>query len=68
MDEGRAMLAAQPEVLFTYPTPTGHYNKIGRPSLHDRVGYDRVGLAQDDVEKNRAVHELVDFSVYSQSF
>ena len=36
--EGRAMLAAQPEVLFTYPTPTGDYNKIRWPSLHDRVG------------------------------
>jgi len=32
------MLAAQLEVLFTYPTPTGDYDKIGRPSLHDRVG------------------------------
>jgi len=38
MDEGRAMLAAQPEVLFTYPTPTGDYDKIGRPSLQDGVG------------------------------
>ena len=32
------MLAAQPEVLFTYPTPTGDYDKIGRPSLQDGVG------------------------------
>ena len=38
MDEGLAMLAAQPEVLFTYPTPMGDYDKIGRPSLHDGVG------------------------------
>ena len=38
MDEGRSMLAAQPEVLFTYPTPTGDYDKIGRPSLQDGVG------------------------------
>jgi len=38
MDEGRAMLAAQPEVLFTYPSPMGDYNKIGRPSLQDGVG------------------------------
>jgi len=37
MDEGLAMLAAQPEVLFTYPTPTGDYKKIRRPSLHDGV-------------------------------
>jgi len=32
------MLAAQPEVLFTYPTPTGDYNKIGRTSQQDKVG------------------------------
>jgi len=38
MDEGRAMLAAQPEVLFTCPTTTGDYDKIGRPSLQDGVG------------------------------
>ena len=38
MDEGLTILAAQPEVLFTYPTPTGNYDKIGRPSLQDRVG------------------------------
>jgi len=38
MDKGQAMLAAQPEMLFTHPTPTGDYNKIGLPSLHDRVG------------------------------
>jgi len=38
MDEGRAMLAAQPEVLFTYPTPTGDYDKIDRPSLQDGNG------------------------------
>jgi len=37
MDEGRAMLAAQPEVLFTYPTLTGDYYKIRWPSLHDGV-------------------------------
>ena len=33
MDEGRAMLTEQPEVLFTYPSPMGDYDKIGRPSL-----------------------------------
>jgi len=38
MDEERDMLAAQQEVLFTYPTPTGDYDKIGRPSLQDGVG------------------------------
>jgi len=32
------MLAAQLEVLFTYPTPMGDYDKIGRPSLQDGVG------------------------------
>ena len=32
------MLAAQPEVLITYPTPTGGYDKIGQPSLQDGVG------------------------------
>ena len=32
------MLAAQSEVLFTYPTPTGDYDKIGRSSLQDGVG------------------------------
>ena len=32
-EEDQAMLAAQPEVLFTYPTPTGDYDKIWRPSL-----------------------------------
>ena len=32
------MLATQLEVLFTYPTPTGDYDKIGRPSLQDGVG------------------------------
>jgi len=32
------MLDAQPEVLFTYPTLTGDYDKIGRPSLQDGVG------------------------------
>jgi len=31
------MLAAQPEVLFTYPSPMGDYDKIGRPSLQDGV-------------------------------
>ena len=35
--EKGAMLAAQPEVLFTYPSPTGDYEKIGWPSLQDRV-------------------------------
>jgi len=38
MDEGRALLAAQLEVLFTHPTPTGDYDKIGRPSLQGGVG------------------------------
>ena len=38
MDEGRAMLAAQPEVLFTYPSVMGDYNKIRWPSLQDGVG------------------------------
>ena len=38
MDEGRVILAAQLEVLFTHHTPTGDYNKIGWPSLHDGVG------------------------------
>ena len=37
MDKGQTMLAAQLEVLFTYPTPTGDYNKIRRPSLQDGV-------------------------------
>ena len=32
------MLAAQSEVLFTYPTRTGDYDKIGRPLLLDGVG------------------------------
>ena len=32
------MLAAQSEVLFTYPTRTGDYDKIGRPFLQDGVG------------------------------
>ena len=32
------MLVAQPEVLFTYPTPTGDYDKIEWPSLQDWVG------------------------------
>jgi len=38
MDEEWAMLAAQPEVLFTYPIPTGDNDKIGRTSLQDGVG------------------------------
>jgi len=37
MDEGRAILTAHPEVLFTYPSPMGDYDKIGRPSLQDGV-------------------------------
>ena len=37
MDEERVILVAQPEVFFTYPTPTVDYNKIRRPSLQDRV-------------------------------
>ena len=31
MDEARPMLAAQSEVLFTYPTRTGDYDKSGWP-------------------------------------
>jgi len=38
MDEGRAMLTEQPEVLFTYPSLMGDYDKIGRPLLQDGVG------------------------------
>jgi len=37
MDEGREILAAQLEMLFTYPSLMGDYNKIGWPSLHDGV-------------------------------
>jgi len=37
MDEGQAMLAAQPEVLFTYPSLMGDYDKIRQPSLQDGV-------------------------------
>jgi len=32
------MLAAQLEVLFTYPTRTGDYDKIERSCLQDEVG------------------------------
>jgi len=32
------MLTEQPEVLFTYPSPMGDYDKIRRPSLQDGVG------------------------------
>ena len=49
--EGRAMLAAQPEVLFTYPTPTGDYDKIGRPSLHDKVRRFTRFFPRDDHDK-----------------
>ena len=38
MDEERDMFAAQQEVLFTYPTPTKDYDKIGG-SLQDGVGH-----------------------------
>jgi len=38
MDAGRPMLAAQSQILFTYPTRTGDYDKIGRPLLQDGVG------------------------------
>ena len=38
MDAGRPMLAAHSEVLFTYPTRTGDYDKIGRSLLQDGVG------------------------------
>jgi len=38
MDEGRPRLAAQSEVLFTYPIRTGDYDKIGQPLLQDVVG------------------------------
>ena len=37
MDKEQAMLAAHLEVFFTYPTQTGDYDKIRRPSLQDRV-------------------------------
>jgi len=37
MDERRTMLAVQPEVLFTYPSLMGDYDKIGQPSLQDGV-------------------------------
>ena len=32
------MFTAQPEVLFTYLSPMGDYDKIGWPSLQDGVG------------------------------
>ena len=37
MDAGQPMLAAQSEVLFTYPTRTGDYDKIGRPLMQECV-------------------------------
>jgi len=38
MNEGLAMLAAQPEVLFTHPSLMGgDYDKIRQPSLQDGV-------------------------------
>jgi len=51
MDEGRAMLAAHPQVLFTYPNPTGDYDKIGWPSLHDGVGCLTRFSPRDDHDK-----------------
>ena len=55
MDEGRSMLDAQPEVLFTYPTPTGDYNKIRRRSLHDEVGRLSCFCPRDDHDKVASV-------------
>ena len=55
MDEGRAMLAAQPEVLFTHPTLMGDYDKIGCPSLHDGVGYLTCFSPRDDHDKVMSV-------------
>jgi len=49
------MLAAQPEVLFTYPTPTGDYDKIGRPSLQDGVGRLTCFSPRDDHGKVASV-------------
>jgi len=49
------MLAAQPEVLYTYPTPTGDYDKIEWPSLHDRVGHLTRFSPRDDHGKVMSV-------------
>ena len=38
------MLTVQPEVFFTYPSPMGDYDKIGRPSLQDSDGVMRLTL------------------------
>ena len=51
------MLAAQPEVLFTYPSQAGDYDKIGQPSLQDGVRRltrcsprDNHGKVKEDVD------------------
>ena len=42
------MLTEQPEVLFTYPSLMGDYDKIGRPSLQDGVGRVTRFSSRDD--------------------
>ena len=49
------MLAAQLEVLFTYPTPTGDYDKMGWPSLEDGVGRLTRFSPRDDHDKVASV-------------
>jgi len=59
MDEGRPMLAAHSEVLFTYPTRTGDYDKIGRPLLQDGVGrLIRFSPPGDQVQSPSSVPEV----------
>ena len=53
-DGGRAMLAEQPEVLFTHPTTTGHYDKIGRPSKREE-GQRAGGPLNARMDKGRAM-------------
>jgi len=55
MDEGWAMLAAQLEVLFTYPSPAGDHNKIRQPSLQDRVRRLTRCSPRDDNDKVASV-------------
>jgi len=58
MDEGRAMLAAQPEVLFTYRSPMRDYDKIRRPSLQHGVGLlIRFSPRDDPVQLPRTLHK-----------
>ena len=45
------MLAAQLKVLFTYPTPTGDYDKIGLPPLQDGFGRLACFSPRDDLGK-----------------